>query len=116
MSSNSQWPVRPLLEFTLTVTPNINYHVNIEVMLTDLDSSNEYVDISINGNDVGRCNPNYGHRICDWYTCTISPTEATSTNSHLTIQLEYYNVHDRDKCTYDGHTAHAIARVTLTSG
>ena len=106
----------PLIEQSITVTPNIIYHVKIEVMLTDLDLNTEYADISINGNNVGRCNPNSGQGSCDWYTCILSHTEATSTNSHLTIQLEYNNVYYDDKCTYDGHTAHAIARVTLTSG
>ena len=119
MTSNSP-SVGPLIEQTITVTPNIIYNVKIEVMLTDLDSSSEYADISINGNNVGRCNPvgiGYEAGSCRWYTCTISPTEATSTNSYLMIRLQYSpDVESVTPCTYDGQTWHAVARVTLTSG
>ena len=116
MSSNTP-SNGPLIEKTITVTPNISYHVKIEVMLNDLDASHEYADISINGNNVGRCNPYFLPNNCAWYTCTISPTEATSTTSDLTIRLQYSQyVYTSSKCTYNGQTGNAVARVTLTSG
>ena len=115
MSSNSP-SNGPLIEQTITVTPNIIYHVKIEVMITDLDGNTEYADISINGNNVGRCNPFYGYGSCAWYTCAISPTKATSTNSDLMIRLQYSPAVGSTTCSYDDQIGHAVARVTLTSG
>ena len=113
MSSNSP-SNGPLIEQTIAVNPNIIYHVGIEIMLTDLDASSEYADISINGNNVGRCNPNYGEGWCAWYTCTITPNVATSTNSEFTIRLQYSPAVNYLVCSYDGQTGLAVARVTLT--
>ena len=107
----------PLISQDITVTANQFYNVQLEVMLTDLDSSSEYADISINGINVGRCNPSSGQGSCNWYTCTLSPSQVSSTNTILTIQLQYSSaVNDFAVCTFEGHTGHAVARVTLTAG
>ena len=110
----------PLISQNIAVASNQLYNVNLDVTLTDLDSSTEYLDIFINGtgmaqNITGTCNPNYGQASCDWYTCTISPTQAFSTNQMLAVQLQYSSaVGSFATCSYMGQTGHAVARVTLT--
>ena len=107
----------PLIMQDIAVSPNQIYGVQVEVMLTDLNSASEYADISINGVNVGQCNPNYGQSSCAWYTCTISPSQASSTNTMLSIQLQYSSaVGNFAICTSNGQTGHAVARVTLTTG
>ena len=106
----------PLIMQDITVTPNQLYNVHVEVMLTDLDHSSEYANISIAGNLVGMCNPNYGQGSCNWYSCEISPSQAFSSNTVLSVQLQYSQaVNDFATCTFGGQTGHAVARVTLTS-
>ena len=107
----------PLITQGITVSANETYDVQVEVMLTDLDSSSEYADISINGNNVGRCNPSFGQSSCAWYNCTISPSQVTPTTTTLTIQLQYSSaVNAIGVCSSDGQTGHAVARVTLRTG
>ena len=107
----------PLITQGITVSANEAYDVQVEVMLTDLNSASEYADISINGNNVGRCNPSSGQGSCDWYNCTISPSQVTPTTTTLTIQLQYSSaVNDFAVCSSDGQTGHAVARVTLRTG
>ena len=109
----------PLISQNIDVISNLLYNVNLEVMLTDLDSSTEYLTIDISGTGMapsitGTCNPNYGQASCDWYTCTISPTQAFSTNQILAVQLQYSSaVGSFATCSYMGQTGHAVARVTL---
>ena len=86
-------------------------------MVTDLDASNEYIDVSINSNNVGGCNPRIADGSCEWWTCSISPSQTFSTTTSLSVQLQYSSgVEHYIRCTYNGKTSHAIARVTLTEG
>ena len=89
-------------------------------MVTDLDDNNEYIDVSINSNNVGRCNPTgVTEGSCEWWTCSISPSQTFSTTTSLSVRLKYskyVGYYENYKCTYNGKTSHAIARVTLTEG
>ena len=105
-----------LLTKDITVTPYQLYNVDVEVMLADIDHSTEYANISINGNFVGKCNPNHGQGSCNWHTCDINPRQAFSTNSVLPVKLQYsVGVNNFATCTFGGQTGHAVARVFLTS-
>ena len=75
-------------------------------MITDLDESNEYVDIYLYGNKVGAtCNPSgVTQGSCAWYTC-IGPTSVgiQATSSSLSIELRYSsNVNAVATCTDSG--------------
>ena len=107
----------PLILQNVTTEASTWYDMHVEIMLTDLNSASEYTDISINGVNVGQCNPSSCQGCCTWYNCTISPSRFYSASTFLTVQLQYsYAVNDFAVCSYNGYTGHAVARVTLTAG
>ena len=106
----------PRIEQNLAVTAYQLYNIYVEIMLTDLDHSTEYTDIYLNTNHVGRCNPTLCQGCCDWYGCTISPSQVFSTNSVVNVTLQYSTqVNAFAQCSYDGQTGHAVALVTISS-
>ena len=86
-------------------------------MITDLDDSNEYLDIYLYGNKVGAtCNPSgVTQGSCAWYTCIGSNTVSVqATSSSLAVELRYSsNVNTVATCTDSCKTGHAVARVKL---
>ena len=57
---------------SITVVQDQEYDVGIEILLSDFDADTEYIDISIDGMDYGRCTP---HRTgtqgkCFFHDCT----------------------------------------------
>ena len=86
-------------------------------MITDLDESNEYVEIYLYGNKVGTtCNPSgVTQGSCAWYTCIGSNTVSVqATSSSLAVELRYSSdVNAVATCTDSCRTGHAVARVKL---
>ena len=108
----------PRLQKNIDVVANEIYNVQVEVMTTDLSSSSQFADVSIEGRNVGRCNPEpiYQWDSCIWWICPISPSQVSSSTTSLSIQLQYSSSVSGGSCTYNGQSTMAIARVTLTTG
>ena len=107
-----------LLQQNIEVVANEIYNVQIDVMTTDLNSDSEYADVSIDGSNVGRCNPSGRGRwdSCKWWRCPVKPSQMSSTTNSLSIQLQYSSGAAGQQCTYNGQSAYQMARVTLTTG
>ena len=108
-----------LLQQNIEVVANETYNVQIDVMTTNsLPSDTEYADVSIDGSNVGRCNPNGRGRwdLCIWWRCPVIPSQVSSTTTSLSIQLQYNSGASGTHCTYNGQSAYQMARVTLTTG
>ena len=86
-------------------------------MITDLDSSSEYVDIYLDGNKVGpSCNPSgVTEGSCAWYTCIGPNTQSIqATSTSLNVKLQYSSeVNAMAACTDSCRTGLAVARVKL---
>ena len=95
--------------------PNKMYGVKVELMMTDLDTTSEYADITIDGVNYGTCNPSGSQMSCQWYTCTgLSQSQVTTASSSVSIQIQYSSgVNDLGDCTADGLSGHGVARITL---
>lgn len=103
----------PLISGYVSVEANEIYSVKVELMLTDLDGSSEYADVTIDGIDFGRCNPSGSQMSCEWYTCTEK--QVSTSSSIVSVKVQYGSeVGDLGKCSSDGQTGHGVARITLT--
>ena len=106
----------PLISETIDVTQDRAYDVKVELYLTDLDYQNEYVDIEINGQNVGRCIPSICEGCCRLHDCAISPSQITSSSSSMSISMKYSIQVEGTvaTCFVDGQNWAAAAQITLT--
>ena len=111
------------------VFSNIKYLIKLEVLRSDLGSSDEKVsDIIFDETRLGECNPPGSDYACDFFDCTSSLTsnEIVSEKGFVDVELKYVgHSHDCDcdtatwECsqenTITGRTPMvAAARITLT--
>ena len=106
----------PLISDTIAVTPDRAYDVKVELYLTDMDASSEYVDIVIDGQNVGTCTPSICQGCCTLHDCAISPSQITSSSSSMSISMQYSNQVEGTvaTCPVDGQNWAAAALITLT--
>ena len=110
----------PLISDSIAVSANTLYNVQVEVMSTDLGDSGEYLDITIDGQSFGRCDPRATEWECKcgtkWYNCTLSKSQLTTSSSNIPIRIQYSsNVGSWCSCSYNGLTGSGIARITFTT-
>ena len=106
----------PLISETIDVTQDRAYDVKVELYLTDLDYQNEYVDIKIDGQNVGRCIPSICAGCCTLHDCAISPSQITSSSSGMSVSMQY-SIEVQGSvatCPVDGQNWAAAALITLT--
>ena len=108
----------PLISDSIAVTPDRAYDIKVELYLTDLNAADEYVDITIDGQNVGRCTPNICQGCCTLHDCSLSPSQITSSSSGMKVSLQYSNAVQGSiaKCAIDGQNWAAAALITLTGG
>ena len=107
----------PLIEKGISVTPGLTYDVKVDIVVSDLDAADEYVDITINSVNVGRCTPNGVAGSCSDHTCTISPNQFSPSSSSLSVSLQYSSSVQSSvaTCPINGVNYGAVAKITLTS-
>ena len=106
----------PLISDTIAVTPDRTYDIKVELYLTDMDVSSEYVDIEIDGQNVGRCIPSICAGCCTLHDCAISPSQITSSSSGMSVSMQY-SIEVQGSvatCPVDGQNWAAAALITLT--
>ena len=83
-----------------------------------MDASSEYVDITIDGQNVGTCTPNICQGCCTLHDCVISPSQITSSSSGIKVSLQYSIAVQGSvaTCPIDGQNWAAAALITLTGG
>ena len=84
-------------------------------MRTDTGASSEYADVTIDGQSFGQCNPGYPESNCEWYTCSLSKSQLTTSSSNIPIRLQYSgSVSTGVRCSYNGLIGMGVARITFT--
>ena len=104
----------PLITGSIAVSPNTLYNVKVEIMSTDVDGGHEYLDITMDGQSFGQCNPSGSECGCGWWTCSLSKSQLTTSSSNIPIRIQYSSQVDNCICTYDGLTGNGVARITFT--
>ena len=111
----------PIIQENINVIPHQRYLIDVEIVITDTESHDEYADITLDGNNVGRCNPSLADHTCTWHSCNatnhhghVERQGITSTNGVIAFEAKYSRaVNQATTCTMDGATGTAIVRVTL---
>ena len=81
-----------------------------------MDVSSEYVDIEIDGQNVGRCIPSICAGCCTLHDCAISPSQITSSSSGMSVSMQY-SIEVQGSvatCPVDGQNWAAAALITVT--
>ena len=111
----------PLVVGTLAASPNVLYLASVEVVRADLDASSEFVDITINGENFGTCNPTDSND-CSWALCSDYTSNGrynraiSSATGNFAIRAQFsIEVNSGGKSCSPWQT-YGIVRFTLTSG
>ena len=108
----------PMVNGSLVASPNVSYLANVEVVRTDLDASSEYVNITINGEDFGTCNPS-GTNDCTWANCSDYTsngrynTAISSPDGTFTISAKFSTEVNSGGKTCDPWKTYGVVRFTL---
>ena len=115
--------IAPIIQGTLFVVPMVRYVIKVEIQRTDTNHGKwNIIDIGINGNQFGKCNPDGGpDGHCRWYDCAPNLKDAKivwSSNGTIDFAAKYSSASsllglESSKCTWDGIETFGIARVTL---
>ena len=116
-------------ESTINVVPFVDYYLKIEVLRNDLESDDERVSkITIDGVEVGDCNPDGGDYDCTFFNCqdSLQYQVVSSINGSISVAFTYEG-HSWDcDCNKETWTCSkentvkgltpmtAVARITLT--
>ena len=80
----------PLIRGTVSVQSNSRYDLTIEILRTDTGDSSEYADIILDGNSLGKCNPDGDDGDCTWYTCSnLLSKEIRTTSNEVDIKIQF---------------------------
>ena len=114
----------PLISGTMPVAESTRYNVQVELMQTDTDASNEYAVIILNGLNFGACYPGGTHRGCEYVNCSNqknriignSTMKTDSGQTSIPIAIKYSNHVSGSsyRCPINGTISPAVARITLT--
>ena len=111
----------PLVVGSLVASPNVLYLASVEVVRADMDASSEYVDITINGEDFGTCNPTDSND-CSWALCSNYTSNGrynraiSSATGNFAIRAQFSIQVDHGGKTCDPWQTYGIVRFTLTPG
>ena len=108
----------------INIEPNTEYILQIELMRTDTDNSNEYAEIFIDGVNIGICNPNRPVFGGTYFSCNQInhgnnvPIQAVSSkNGVIQFNAKFTDfVNDVGTCPSENVTSPAMARVRLIKG
>ena len=111
----------PRVVGSLAASPNVLYLASVEVVRTELDAASEFVNITINGEDFGICNPT-GSNDCSWALCSDYTSNGrynraiSSATGSFTITAQFSDEVDSGGSTCDPWKTYGIVRFTLTPG
>ena len=110
----------PLVVGSLAASPNVLYLASVEVVRTDLDSSSEYLNITINGEDFGTCNPT-GSNDCSWALCSDYTSNGrynraiSSPDGAFTVRAQFSDEVDSGGRLCDPWGTYGVLRFTLNN-
>jgi len=114
----------PSFTRSLNLVPNQKYEVFIEVMGTDMDGNNEYLEVKIDGRSLGKCNVDK-YNSCIFDDCTQGNNEGyngiqrqtiKSLSGTIKIDANFPGVDANNPCPIQGVNSRGIFRITLTPG
>ena len=107
----------------MPVSESTHYDLQVEIMQTDTDASDEYAIITLNGQNFGACYPGGSHRGCEYVNCSnqknmiignsTMKSNRGQTSIPIIIQYSQY-VSGSTTCPVNGTNSPAAARITLT--
>ena len=87
--SSSAVTQEPVITGTIPLVPNALYGLKVEILETDFDTEDEFVNVSINGESVGICRPSC-EGCCNWHYCSnLNKTVERTNNNSVFVQLGY---------------------------
>ena len=110
----------PIVLGSLAVTSGIQYTAKIEILRTDTSETGEHADVTIGGQNFGKCNPDGGDGDCSWYDCSNdlpNLKKVSSTAGVLPFEIKYSDDVDYESatCNINGVKTLGIVRITLTA-
>ena len=115
--------IAPIIQGTIFVVPMVRYVIKVEIQRTDTNHGKwNIIDIGINGNQFGKCNPDGGpDGHCTWYECAedlIGAKIIWSSNGTIDFAAKYSSASsllglESSKCTWNNIETFGIARVTV---
>ena len=103
----------PVLTGTIPLVPNALYGLKVEILETDFDTHEEFVNVTINGESVGICSPSC-EGCCNWHHCSnLNKTVERSNNNSVSIELAYSEGVNIGRFDCDGQTIGARINFTL---
>ena len=106
----------PVVSDVISVVSNQIYNVTVEFMGLIEGLVDDYVNVTINGEEFGTCKISGSATSCSWNTCTeLNKTEILTKSSKLFVKLHFNNT-DRKQgyCNEPDQGGHELARITLT--
>ena len=111
----------PLVVGSLAASPNVLYLASVEVVRADLDASSEFVNVTINGENFGTCNPTDSND-CSWALCSDYTSNGrynrtiSSATGNFAIRAQFSLEVNSGGSTCSPWQTYGIVRFTLTSG
>ena len=111
----------PLVVGTLAASPNVLYLASVEVVRADMDASSEFVNITINGENFGTCNPTDSND-CSWALCSDYTSNGrynraiSSATGSFAIRAQFSIEVNSGGKTCSPWQTYGIVRFTLTPG
>ena len=103
----------PVIAGTIPLVPNALYGLKVEILETDFDTDDEFVNVTINGESVGICSPSC-EGCCNWHYCSkLDKTVERSSNNSIFVQLAYSEGVNIGRFDCSGHTVGARLNFTL---
>ena len=106
----------PIVSDVISVVSNQIYNVTVEFMGLNQGLVDDYVNVTIDGEEFGTCKISRSATSCDWNTCTeLNQKEILTKSSKLFVKLDF-NTTDRKQgyCNEPDQGGNELARITLT--
>ena len=103
----------PVIAGAIPLVPNALYGLKVEILETDFDTDDEFVNVTINGESVGICSPSC-EGCCNWHHCSnLNKTVERSNNNSVFIELAYSKGVNIGRFDCSGQTVGARINFTL---
>ena len=78
----------PVITGIIPLVPHALYGLKVEILETDFDTDDEFVNVTINGESIGICSPSC-EGCCNWHYCSNLNKTVDRSNNNVSVQLEY---------------------------
>ena len=114
--------MNPSVSSLISVVPQVKYGAFFEVLLSDMDNSDELINIRIDGVQFGSCNPNQPNSVgkCFFHDCmahnpngkSIERRELISENGTIHVEITSTGLNAL-QCVWEYVKTYTVVRITL---